>query len=149
MATADNKENGRHDESTSDYDDDKEEERQEQQEDGAPLVLQRYQLLGPHKLGAERDDYNQRGVDTQTGQRVAIKLFERKEEAIHTASTFQALVGEDHTNLIGYHGFDPDYAFPGRWQGERFQGALVLEAAEQSLDDVSKYRHPPPHDCIE
>ena len=149
MATADDKDDNRHDKGTSDRDDGKEEEQQQQQEEGEPLVLQRYELKGPHKPGADRDDFSQRGVDTQTGQRVAIKLFDRKEEAIHAASISQALVGEDHTNLIGYHGVDPDYAFTGRWQGERFQGALVLEAAEQSLDDVSKYRHPPPHDCIE
>ena len=127
MATADNKAGDRHDKDTSDRDDDKEEEQQQQQEEGEPLVLQRYELKGPYKPGADRDAFIIRGVDTRTGQRVAIKLFDRKEEAIHEASIFQALVGEDHTNLIGYHGFDPDYA----------EGALVLEAAEQSLADVS------------
>ena len=90
-----------------------------------PLVLQRYELKDPYGPGAAGDEgLILRGVDTKTGQRVAIKLFDRKE---NEASVFQALVGEDQTNLIGYHGFDPDYG----------EGALVLEAAERSLDDVS------------
>ena len=105
-----------------------------------PLVLQRYELNGSYDPGlAGAHGFIVRGVDTQTGQRVAIKLFDRMEKAVHEASVFQALVGEDQTNLIGYHGFDPDYG----------EGALVLEAAEQSLADVSPCGHPPSHDCTD